>query len=51
MAMSFAPVAWYVLGLIIRNAEVVTKSYPDFWNHMRSAGFVIEEISKVEGEE
>ncbi|MDE5896148.1 MAG: 3-phosphoshikimate 1-carboxyvinyltransferase [Muribaculum intestinale] len=51
MAMSFAPVAWYVPGLIIRNAEVVTKSYPDYWNHLRSAGFVIEEISVVEGAE
>lgn len=51
MAMSFAPVAWYVPGLIIRNAEVVSKSYPDFWAHLRSAGFIIEEISAGEGEE
>jgi 5-enolpyruvylshikimate-3-phosphate synthase len=27
----------------IRNAEVVTKSYPEFWSDMRKAGFEIEE--------
>ena len=31
MAMAFAPVALYIPGLIIRNADVVTKSYPEYW--------------------
>ncbi|WP_295731101.1 3-phosphoshikimate 1-carboxyvinyltransferase [uncultured Muribaculum sp.] len=50
MAMAFAPVAWYIPGLIIRNAEVVSKSYPDYWNHLRAAGFVIDELAPQEGD-
>ena len=42
MAMAFAPVALYVPGIVIRNAEVVSKSYPEFWKHMAGAGFRIE---------
>lgn len=44
MAMAFAPVGLYIPGIIIRNAEVVTKSYPEFWNDMRSLGFELEEV-------
>ena len=50
MAMAFAPAAWYVPGIVIRNAEVVSKSYPDYWTHLRAAGFTVEEISGVEAE-
>ncbi len=40
MAMSFAPLA--LLGEIqIENPEVVQKSYPEFWNDLRKAGFEI----------
>lgn len=39
MAMSFAPVAIYVPGLIVNNIEVVSKSYPGFWDDLRQAGF------------
>ncbi len=46
MAMAFAPVAYYVPGLIIRDAEVVSKSYPEFWDHMRQVGFIIEDASQ-----
>ncbi len=35
MAMSFAPLA-LKQSLIIKNAHVVSKSYPDFWNHLKS---------------
>ena len=42
MAMAFAPVALYVPGIVIRNAEVVSKSYPEFWKHLANAGFRIE---------
>ncbi len=39
MAMCLAPVALYIPGIIIRDAEVVSKSYPHFWDDLRSAGF------------
>ncbi len=42
MAMAFAPLALKV-PVIIENAEVVSKSYPDFWNDLRDMGFEITE--------
>lgn len=50
MAMAFAPVALFLPGIVIRDVEVVSKSYPEFWNDMRKTGFTLEEItpSKVE---
>ena len=42
MAMAFAPLALKV-PIIIENAEVVSKSYPDFWNDLKSLGFEISE--------
>lgn len=41
MAMSFAPLAFVVPKLKIKNSEVVNKSYPNFWEDLKSAGFVI----------
>ena len=41
MAMAFAPLALRV-PIIIEEAEVVSKSYPDFWNDLKSVGFQIE---------
>jgi 3-phosphoshikimate 1-carboxyvinyltransferase len=38
MAMAFAPLALKV-PIIIENAEVVSKSYPDFWADMARLGF------------
>jgi 3-phosphoshikimate 1-carboxyvinyltransferase len=38
MAMAFAPLALKV-PIIIENAEVVSKSYPDFWKDLESLGF------------
>jgi 3-phosphoshikimate 1-carboxyvinyltransferase len=43
MAMAFAPLALKV-SMIINQAEVVSKSYPDFWKDLKSAGFVLKEI-------
>ena len=43
MAMAFAPLALKV-PIQINEAEVVSKSYPDFWEDLRKAGFTIEEI-------
>ena len=42
MAMSFAPVALKIPGLKINNPEVVSKSYPNFWKDLNTAGFTIE---------
>ena len=41
MAMAFAPLALKT-SLIIRNAEVVSKSYPSFWEDLKSIGFLVE---------
>jgi 3-phosphoshikimate 1-carboxyvinyltransferase len=40
MAMAFAPLALKV-PLEIENAEVVSKSYPTFWEDMESLGFSV----------
>ena len=34
MAMAFATAAWYFPGLEIAHPEVVSKSYPEFWQHL-----------------
>lgn len=39
MAMAFAPVAAYIPGIVVKDAEVVGKSYPGFWDDLRAAGF------------
>lgn len=44
MAMAIAPMAIIQGSLIINNPEVVSKSYPQYWDHLRQAGFTIEEI-------
>lgn len=43
MAMAFAPAAIRFPGIQIEDPGVVSKSYPGFWNDLRSVGFVIEE--------
>jgi 3-phosphoshikimate 1-carboxyvinyltransferase len=42
MAMAFAPLA-LKLPIIIENAEVVSKSYPDFWEDMKTLGYKVSE--------
>lgn len=42
MAMSFAIASFCYPHLEIKSSEVVTKSYPDFWNNLKKIGFVIE---------
>lgn len=44
MALAFAPVATLVPGLRINNPQVVTKSYPQFWDDLEKAGWVIEKV-------
>ena len=43
MALAFAPAALRFPEIRINNPSVVTKSYPQYWDHLRAAGFVIEE--------
>lgn len=43
MAMAFAPLALRV-PIIIDNAEVVSKSYPDFWKDLERLGFETSEL-------
>jgi 3-phosphoshikimate 1-carboxyvinyltransferase len=44
MALAFAPYAFLHDKLIINNPQVVTKSYPHYWEDLRLAGFTIEEL-------
>ncbi len=39
MAMAFAPAAVRKNNLIINDIEVVSKSYPDYWDHLMKFGF------------
>lgn len=48
MAMAFAPLSVFIPGIVIRDAEVVGKSYPEFWDHLRAAGFTITEAAQTE---
>ena len=41
MAMAFAPLALKT-SLIIQDAEVVSKSYPTFWEDLKNIGFQVE---------
>lgn len=43
MAMAFAPLALKV-PIIIENADVVSKSYPDFWTDMEKLGYKVSDI-------
>lgn len=46
MAMALAPVAVYVPGIVVRDAQVVEKSYPDFWAQLAEAGFTLADPSE-----
>lgn len=39
IAMALAPVAVFVPGIVIKDADVVAKSYPGFWKDLEGAGF------------
>ncbi|WP_394759854.1 3-phosphoshikimate 1-carboxyvinyltransferase [Flavobacterium sp.] len=43
MAMAFAPLALKT-SIIIEDAEVVSKSYPNFWDDLQSIGFKMNEV-------
>ena len=43
MAMAFAPACFKFKGLQINEPQVVSKSYPEFWKDLQTAGFQITE--------
>lgn len=43
MAMAFAPACLAIPYIYMNNPEVVSKSYPRYWDDLRAAGFNIEE--------
>lgn len=48
MAMAFAPLAVFIPGIVIRDVEVVEKSYPEYWQHLRDSGFTLVEADSTE---
>lgn len=44
MAMAFAPASIKFSGIRINDIEVVSKSYPQFWNHFIEAGYQLQRI-------
>ena len=44
MAMAFAPMAMVRGTVVIDHPMVVTKSYPEFWEHLKQVGFEVTEI-------
>lgn len=43
MALAFAPASLKIKDIRINQPEVVTKSYPHYWEDLKKAGFIIEE--------
>ena len=41
LALAFAPAAVRFPGLIIRDADVVSKSYPGYWRHLEQCGYTV----------
>ena len=46
VAMAFAPAAVRFPGIIINDAQVVSKSYPAFWRHLEQCGFIIRQLAQ-----
>ena len=44
MAMAFAPTCLALPEILINNPQVVSKSYPRYWEDLRQAGFIIKEL-------
>lgn len=45
MAMAFAPAAWKMGNIIINDPQVVSKSYPRYWEDLTSVGFEVTPIA------
>ena len=46
MAMCMAPLATLHKGLVINDAQVVSKSYPTFWSDLGNVGYKLEDMTK-----
>ena len=46
LAMAFAPAAVRFPGLVITDAQVVSKSYPAYWRHLEQVGFSVHELAQ-----
>lgn len=46
MAMALTAAAVYIPGIVIRQAEVTQKSYPEFWQQLSEAGFTLADPSE-----
>ena len=44
MAMAFAPACLVMPHININNPQVVSKSYPHYWDDLKAAGFIIKEV-------
>ena len=44
MAMSIAPAVLKMKSLLMNDPAVISKSYPNYWNDLKSVGFTIKEI-------
>lgn len=47
MAMALAPVSVFIPGIVVRDVEVVAKSYPSFWQDLAAAGFAVADAAEV----
>ena len=45
MAMACAPCAAYIPGIVVKDVECVDKSYPGFWDVLRTLGFTLTDAS------
>ncbi len=45
IAMAFAAASVFIPGIVIRDIEAAEKSYPEFWNDLRAAGFTLSDAS------
>lgn len=50
MAMALAPVAAFIPGIVIEDAECVDKSYPGFWDELRKVGFTLMDAAEPAAE-
>lgn len=44
MAMAFAPASLKLTDIFINHPQVVSKSYPRYWENLQAAGFIIKEV-------
>lgn len=46
LAMALAMTAYFIPGIVVRDAQCVSKSYPLYWEHLQKAGFTLRESAK-----